>query len=233
MRSAAILCTEFEFSTVFTIQYNPFFFQPANAKITTDKPAALVSRFKRTVARDDRLQLPTNSALKQRIRRARKKLGRNYCFDNIDFDLPEELTTVDDENTVVADFKFNRGRLTIFSTTSLLKTLGKSKFCMIDGTFGIVPTYMRQLIVIHAGLDIDGEVRFLPVAYVLASDKEKRTYKKMYELIKTKILSFGINWKPEIVFSDMEMGLLKATLESFNNVDLHTCFFHLAQAVLR
>lgn len=209
------------------------YFSLADAKLTSEKPLRLVSKLKRKLERDDRVLLPSNKALKQRVRRSRRKTGRIYNFGDINYDLPEELTTVDSETAVIADLQRATGRATIFSTKSLLKVLARSKVFMVDGTFGVVPNYLRQLLVIHAGVNVDNEVHFLPVIYVLATHKNKRFYIRIFEVIKQKMLALGLSWTPETSFTDMELGLILAIRQTFYNISTHTCFFHLAQAVLR
>jgi len=64
--------------------------------------------------------------------------------------------------------------------------------------------------------------------YALLPNKEKQTYKRFFEIVKSLV---KIN--PTSITMDFERGALTAAKKVFRGVDIHGCFFHLCQTIMR
>ena len=99
-----------------------------------------------------------------------------------------------------------------------------------DGTFKIIKKPFSQLFAIHAFIKgDDGNLKQIPIAYIMMSRREKKDYKKVLKaLIK---LAPGRLSQVEQVMVDYEIGLWQALRNVMPNVIIKGCSFHWGQAV--
>jgi hypothetical protein len=71
----------------------------------------------------------------------------------------------------------------------------------------------------------------IPLVYCLLPNKTYKTYKRLLELIKGKLV--GVPWKATAFMIDFEVAMVKAITEVFPNTAVIFCLFHLGHSVNR
>lgn len=117
-------------------------------------------------------------------------------------------------------------RLLIFGTNAMVNVLKNATEWMMDATFKVVPSLFYQLLIIHA--IFNGHV--FPVLYILMPNKQEDTYNRALNMVKNIV---GVNQSPQLVVADLELGLHNAILQTWPDVELQGCYFHLTQAIWR
>ena len=113
----------------------------------------------------------------------------------------------------------------IFSTSTNLDLLNRSRLWFADGTFKTVPQIFYQLYTIHAF----SNGRVFPCVYALLSDKKEETYNTFF--LQIKILKIGLN--PSHISIDFEQAAINAFRATFPVTAIDGCFFHFSQNIYR
>ena len=128
----------------------------------------------------------------------------------------------------VNDEKNNTTEVLIFSSPCLLRLL-KNQQWFVDGTFKIVPSSHRQLLIIivyHALLDC-----YLPACYLLMSHKTKIAYRYAFSNLILLCKTLEINLAPQYIMCDFESALRKGIQDSFPKSQITGCYFHYCKAL--
>lgn len=97
-----------------------------------------------------------------------------------------------------------------------------------DGTFD-VPSPFSQLFTVHADIDSSDEVtNIVPILYALLPDKNKKTYERLFNIIKR-----DINVEIHKFKCDYEVGLINAFKTIFPQSQVTGCHYHYSKAVWR
>jgi len=112
-------------------------------------------------------------------------------------------------------------RVLIFSRLSGLKILKNSQTWYCDGTFRIAPLLFSQVYVILT--EALGSV--YPIIYALLPSKKANVYEKLLNMLKT--LEPDLN--PNSISCDFELAAFTAIKDTFPNVQIFGCYFHLCQ----
>jgi len=94
----------------------------------------------------------------------------------------------------------------------------------MDGTFKVAPTLFCQAYVIL--IEILGGVH--PAVYALLPNKKEQTYVKLFSIIN----QLQPDLHPTSVSCDFELGAITAIKNSFENINIFGCYFHLSQKFL-
>ncbi|XP_076660333.1 uncharacterized protein LOC143363656 [Halictus rubicundus] len=117
----------------------------------------------------------------------------------------------------------------ILSSDILVEALSKSTELYVDGTFAVLPKkpHIVQLYTVHIRYMDNGIATLLILC-------EKRTA-TLYTAIWEKIINIIPNLPNTIKFimSDYETAAVKTLSKLFPSADMHGCWFHYCQAVLR
>ena len=120
-------------------------------------------------------------------------------------------------------------RIIIFGTQEKLLYFANTQHIFMDGTFATSSDLFYQL------FTIQGKVlkTIIPLLYVFLVSKTKDIYKKMFEIIKELCVQKGYSWKPSLITTDFESGLIAAIGDSFDPAEtIHKgCYFHYCQAL--
>jgi hypothetical protein len=112
----------------------------------------------------------------------------------------------------------------------MLYLLSRAKRWFIDATFKIVRPPFKQLLSIHAYVKKEGNIKHIPLCFVLMSNRRKRDYRA--------VLSSVVALMPAVsvkeIMSDFESALWRSTRHVLGvNVRHFGCAFHWSQAVWR
>ncbi|KAL0884147.1 hypothetical protein ABMA27_016160 [Loxostege sticticalis] len=177
--------------------------------------------------------LPSTSALKQTIYRHRRKKDVVKEPNDIFFKINESLTSFDGENFVIKDCIFEENkRVILMSTLNLMTILSKSTYWILDGTFKVAPSLFTQLYTIHGNIFSDNTKTF-PLCFCLSTNKDKRTYDVMSELIAQYGQEHNLIMAPKVCILDFEKASILSLRSNFENITLHGCLFHLGQIIYR
>ena len=111
----------------------------------------------------------------------------------------------------------------MFATPSQLSLLAKAKTWYMDATFKVVKSPFTQLFSIHAFVKQDEDIKQLPLAYALMSEKRRRDYKKVLQAI-LDLLPQEI--AIEAAVADFETALWQAMAEVMEDIPIQGCVFH-------
>lgn len=111
--------------------------------------------------------------------------------------------------------------------------LSESEDWFIDGCFGNLPKFCKQIIQINC---IHPSQKFaIPCAWIITNTKKTIMYQRMFAALKLSLKSIvnhdlDCETKPKTIMSDMEYSLQLALENSFPKSHLKSCYFHLVKA---
>ena len=74
----------------------------------------------------------------------------------------------------------------------------------------------------------------MPLVYCLLTHKDEVTYRYVLQILKQQThASFGRQLSPRQFTSDIELAMITAIAEEFDDVEAHGCSFHFGQALFR
>ncbi|KAK0400652.1 hypothetical protein QR680_015369 [Steinernema hermaphroditum] len=119
--------------------------------------------------------------LQRSRKRCREELGDDVANvdDTFGFEIPDRFRKAEginqekEEDFLLADVNEDGLRAVIFMTDTGRKVLDKYRNIAFDGTFGIVPSHMYQLVTVHAYI----EKFSAPLVYCITNKKTKKLYK--------------------------------------------------------
>lgn len=172
-------------------------------------------------------QLPNINRLKRTVQRLRKQqLQLPKEPTDFNFSIPDEMTKTTDGNLFLQyDSGINTDRILIFSTNYLLKLMTQCNNWFCDGTFSSAPTLFYQVYTIH-GVQYSN---VLPSVYVLLPDKKEKTYRRMFQALKS--ITTGLC--PKTIMVDFEKAAMNAINYEFPETEVKGCFFHFSLCIWR
>lgn len=177
-------------------------------------------------------QIPNQKCLEKIIERARKSVKPGPPNPkSYDFEIPDQFkTTFSGEKFLLFDScddgTGNKDRILLFSTEKNLTILSDSEHWFSDGTFPSWPHLFDQFYAIHAVYDC----QTVPLVYALLPDRKKKTYIKMFQVIKSLIKS---NVRPKSYTVDFEKESMAAVSIEFPYTRVHGYFFHFMQTIAK
>lgn len=177
-----------------------------------------------------RVYLPSKRAQKEkigRIRRTHESYNEPNSLDTIK--IPEEILFLEDELFVLSEKRFNDEMIIILGTTTSLTALAKAECWLMDGTFYIVPSIMRQLFSIHGKV---GD-QIVPLVFCLMSSKSKNSYSEFFYELHKLAVERNISLAPKIIITDFEKSISSAARSYFPSATFKGCLFHFGQIIWR
>lgn len=120
----------------------------------------------------------------------------------------------------------DRENIVIFSCATNMRILSSVTRIYLDGTFNYCTKHFAQFFTIH-GMS---NGHYIPLLFCLLPDKQAETYKKLFHVI-TNECKFSLNIAEVVI--DFEKAIHKAVEETWPNVRIIGCRFHLGQAWYR
>jgi len=167
------------------------------------------------------------NTLKRTIQRVRQKEEAAPANpSNFEFIIPDQYRYNSNGELFL---KFDSGptesRILIFTTQQNLDFMSECDNWFCDGTFSVAPPIFAQLYTIH-GVCYSNVI---PSVYVLLPDKKEKTYRHMFEILK----SLKSNLNPKSIMIDYERAALNAIETEFCETEVKGCFFHMSQCIWR
>lgn len=78
-----------------------------------------------------------------------------------------------------------------------------------------------------------GIIYYIPLAFCLLPNKKEYSYKTIFNLLRKKCHSLGLNLNPKVIVADFEIAIHNAIRAEFSDSKVIGCRFHLAQAWFR
>lgn len=158
---------------------------------------------------ESRVYLPSKKAQRMKIYRTRSNNIKEP--NNIkDINVPENLRFVEGELFILSEEEFDDEKIILMGTISSLKLLSESSCWIMDGTFDVVPTIMRQLFSIHGS--VEGEI--VPLIFCLMSKKSKKVYDQLFFNLKKVCLEHSIDINPQRIICDFEKTITSSAAYS-------------------
>ena len=195
------------------------------AENTATTPQNILAEALGTASEGAMANLPIIPHLKRTIRHQRKENDvpplpptREAIPDILPFRFQE---TDNHERFLLFDSGANDGanRMIIYSSENGIERLRNSHHWFCDGTFKVCPDIFFQLYSVHAR--ING--RILPSVYALLPNKTRLTYTRFFE----EISNHMNDHTPVSVLFDFELAAIDACVNTFPDVEVTGCFFHL------
>lgn len=135
-----------------------------------------------------------------------------------------EIQTSKNESFVFINDR--QSNIVVFSCKSNVEFMCLQDTLFMDGTFDYCPKFFLQMFSIHA---FTNNI-YVPVAFCLLKNKQKSTYKSLFELLRNKCTDLNLNFNPLKIVIDFEMGIHSSANDIFTNALIVGCRFHLAQS---
>lgn len=201
---------------------------------TMDRPANIIQSTQTGISVDAAAGLPSQDALRRRIKRARRAVQAAEPQSLGDVSIPEELTkTLEGENFLLAHYVEGDANLLVFSTLSSMHQLGRARMLIMDGTFKSCPILYRQIYTIHGMVGDRENRKTVPLVYCLMSSKRESLYRKLFDTLIEYCTENEIDLAPRYILTDFEMSVINAIRIKFPDSSHRGCMFHLGQIVYR
>ena len=178
---------------------------------------------------DNAANLPDLNLLKRRANHTRQAMRPKHPSD-LDFELdPDHL-----QPGFLQELRVHDERHIIFSTPTQLELISRAYTWYVDGTFKVVREPFAQLLSIHAFVQLDKNVKQVPVPFCLMSRRTKKDYKAVFRTVQALINEEGYG-DPVVqqVVTDFEKAIWQGVRATFRAVEVRGCVLHWAQAVRR
>lgn len=197
----------------------------------SEAPVNVVRQVKRPLSASARQQLPSEDALRQIVRRARKSScpTEPRTIEHLDI-VGEFRTTLDGLPFLRCDCTCEDGtRLLIFYTEDNLRDLATADMWLMDGTFKTVSRLFDQLYTVHGYMD----PTTLLLVYRLMSRRTQLGYQRLLHELADTAAGMGLDLNPSTVVTDFELAAINAVRIEFPSSNVHGCFFHFGQTLWR
>lgn len=170
--------------------------------------------------------LPDFKNEKSKLYRARNKAEGvkklNYkCIHEVE--IPKKF-----KDFLLVEHHDKSNRILVFCSLDKIELLGIIKHVFLDGTFRSCPTPFCELYVILGDIgSTDVQTNIVPLMYALLTKRNKENYKKLFQIIKSKVPHFN----PTKFTLDFEQAAMAAIRDIFPTAQIKGCYFHFSQAV--
>ena len=208
---------------------------------STAVPAAIVQSHREKLSRQVAPHLPSEEALRQRIRRLRRIKFPAEPQTRGQINIPQDLkNTLGDDAFLLFDSADelrndeyedddDLGRILCFGTLECLRKLAESPIWFCDGTFKTSPRLFAQVYTIHGMIE---NVCF-PFVYALLPGKSKEVYTTLFREVTVIAEENDITLNPRNIMTDFELAAMNAIRGQFPNARISGCLFHLGQNIYR
>ncbi|CAB4416827.1 unnamed protein product [Rhizophagus irregularis] len=201
------------------------------AQESSSNPAQIIQNNVTRTSEEIFPYLPTQEALRMRIKRVRKANTPPEPQSLEQINIPNSFCyTFNEELFLVKNIEIRSERILLFTTKANVQHLSQSPFWIMDGTFKTVPRIFYQLYTIHGPVGAEENSRILPLVYVLMSGKSKELYQVLFQNLIEFAEENNISLTPSKILTDFEIAAINASNEEFPGVINKGCLFHLGQS---
>lgn len=170
--------------------------------------------------------LPKPVNLRRQANRVRQKT-RPADPSDLNFDIENDHIP---EHFLKGDVRVGDHRHLIFATAHMLSLLSRARRWYVDATFKVIRPPFHQLFSIHAFIKADGEIKQVPLVFVLMSSRRRPDYSKVLKAILDVLPA--VPAVQEIV-ADFEASVWRAVSSVLPTTTMRGCVFHWTQAIWR
>lgn len=192
-----------------------------------DNPSAVIQEEIVKCDQRSRQYIPSSSALKQVIKRTRKRNKKTEPKTIEEIDIPDELKFIEDEKFVHYCQSVNDDFLVILTTKQNMQLLSTAEFWIMDGTFDVTPNLFSQLYSIHGKVGFGENYEIMPLIFVLMTSKSENLYDKMFEELKNIADEYNLELNPNFILNDFEKATINSVNKNFPETTNKGCYFHL------
>lgn len=147
-------------------------------------------------------------------------------FNNVDeIIIPEEF-----HKYLLLDYCCEDGnRIIILTSTEIKEHIKCVTHYFSDGTFDGCPNPIRVYVIYGDMGSTEVSTNVAPLFYILLKNKERKTYVKVFELIKQAFPE----WRPSKFTFDYEMGAINAAANVFPGIKINGCNIHFLKNVVK
>lgn len=167
--------------------------------------------------------LPTFYSCRMSLHRSRKKNEPILPKQRADIDFTDDLMTTTDGRMFLQANDGDADKILLFATDQGIARACAAKTIYVDGTFYVSPRLFTQLFTFH----VEMYGRLFPVMFAFLPDKCQRTYRRLFQIIKTKAVVQGLQFHPDNIQSDYELAIINAAKTEFPQARIVGCMFHL------
>jgi hypothetical protein len=152
------------------------------ARETIELPIQIIQRNIANISEDTAPYMPTQNALRAKIKRVRNAEMAAQPQTIEDINIPESLqSSLNGDQFLIKDSTVREERILLFTTKANIRNLSQALFWVMDGTYKTVPNVFYQLYTIHAPVGAEDNSRILPLVYVLMTSKAEEVYKQLFK----------------------------------------------------
>jgi len=174
--------------------------------------------------------LPTKKKVLKAIRYKKSKTTEPLPNDVEDLRIEDTKysKTLFDKNFLLHDSK-DEDKVIILGSPDKVLYLAHTSHTFMDGTFSTSSDLYYQLFIIHGKV---GKT-VIPLCYIFLVSKKKNIYLKAFTALRAICLERNTEWKPQVITTDFETGLIAAIGEFFYGTQTKHkgCYFHYTQAL--
>lgn len=193
------------------------------AKESAESPRNIIASVCKDMDEATAAAMSSTSAQGRRIKRARIDDFPAMPATRAELIIPERFTRSKNEQFLLYDSGCVDDRILMFATERNLFYLKRCQIMFMDGTFFVVPPLFSQMYSLQG--KIDGWN--VPLVYILAPNKTKKTYERVFQVLHEKC----DGWAPDHIMSDFELGAINAAKSVFKSSIFHVCLFHFGQSI--
>lgn len=171
--------------------------------------------------------LPKTASIRRTIQRERRRNLPSLPQSASEIEIEGKWReTSNGEDWLMFDDIVSGEKVLIFATSQSLHHLSNSKVWYGDGTFSVTPPFFTQLYTIHG--EYLGAI--FPMIFCLLPRKTTEMYTAVFQIIKDKMESIGMDIDIQVFRSDFETAAFNSMRRVFPNINVECCFFHFGQA---
>jgi hypothetical protein len=173
--------------------------------------------------------LPLFNLCRMSLHRTRKTNEPVLPKQRSDIHIPENLRTLPDGRDFLQANEGAEDKILLFATDQSLTRACSAETVLVDGTFYTCPRLFHQLFTFH----IEEEGTVYPVIFALLPDKTRRTYERVFQMVKQRARFLGLQFQPPKLQTDYEQAIISAVRCEFPGSRLVGCMFHYGQCLWR
>lgn len=136
-------------------------------KETRESTSQIIRGEKRKLSMASICDLPSDLALTQVIKRARKEVHGIENISGATFEVPDHCKVLNHKRFYIGEFNEEGKRAIVFGYKETIDVFKTSRMIIMDGTFRITPSGFSQLYTIHATVLVQGNFVIFCYSFII------------------------------------------------------------------